>query len=124
MVIALIRAWHELRVERDQLVDNRSPKFEIVFMPANDEESRPFLQRLAFQQQVPVVTGGDVGSGVTSPLGYARRDFVDRRYRVGIVNLSSAMVPSVSLTLASCEPGGTYVHVGHHLLVMDSDPPV
>ena len=33
-------------------------------------------------------------------------------------------MPSVSLTLASCEPGGTYVHIGHHLLVMDSDPPV
>ena len=59
MVIALVRAWHELRIERDQLVDDRSPKFEIVFMPANDEDSRPFLQVLAFQEQVPIVAVGE-----------------------------------------------------------------
>jgi hypothetical protein len=49
---------------------------------------------------------------------------IDRRYRVGVVNLSSATVQGVSVVLESCTPGGNMIHIGHRLLVMDSDPPL
>ncbi len=38
----------------------------------------------------------------------------DRRYRVGIVNLSRGIVPGVRL-LDKCEPSANFVDVGHRL---------
>lgn len=84
------------------------PKFEIVFVPLNDEDSRPYLQTLEYPQ---IKQGGAV------------RRRVDRRYRVGLVNLSSGIVPDVSVVLARCTPAANFIHVGHKMLVMDTDPP-
>jgi hypothetical protein len=121
-VIAFVRAWHGLRLERDQLLDDRAPKFEIVFVPTGESDSRPYLQTLAYPDQAVIRR---VGMGMFEPdevLKVVDRNMVDRRYRVGIVNLSSATVPDVSLTLVNCTPAGNFVHLGHHLLVMDTDP--
>jgi hypothetical protein len=107
MVIALIRAWHELRVERDALAADRAPKFDIVFAPKNDNDDRPYIQTLIF----PV----DPRRG--------HQKMVDRRYRVGIVSRSSATVPKVRLLLASCTPSGNYIHLEHTLLAMNTKPP-
>jgi hypothetical protein len=113
-------AWTQY-VEAQAFRDSARPRFEIVFEPPAvepgdaDADGRPYLQVLRFQQRVP------------SPLPIGSQTlkltFCDRRYRVGIRNLSTAIVPKVRVVLAACKPGGNFVHVAHALLVMDSDPP-
>jgi hypothetical protein len=85
------------------------PKFEIVFLPTNDTDSRPYLQTLT--------------QGKFEEPGLPMVEITDRRYRVGIRNLSKAIVPSVHLVLSRCEPPDNFIHVGHRLQVMDSNPP-
>lgn len=96
--------------ERDKLLDDLKPKFRIVFQPIDDDNSRPYVQSLRYLQPHPE-------RGMLQP-----RTMLDRRYRVGVVNLSSATVPAVTMTLHRCEPAQNFVHLDHHLLVMDSDP--
>ena len=66
------------------------PKFEIVFLPENDTDSRPYLQTLT--------------SGRIETPGLPMVKIEERRYRVGIRSLSKVIVPSVHLVLTRCEP--------------------
>ena len=115
LAVAFCWTFHLTLVERDTLLDDRKPKFELVFDPKNDDDSRPYLQTLTFPDGI---IAAFPSATIRGPV------MVDRRYRVGIANLSSATVPNVSVTLEACNPTGNYIHLGHHLLVMDSDPPV
>jgi hypothetical protein len=96
--------------ERDALLDRMVPKFQIVFAPENESDSRPYLQTLEFL----------ASAGVGMPVKQMR----DRRYRIGVLNHSSAPISDVSAVLESCEPSGNFIHLQHRLLVMDSDPPI
>src|ERR1700685_1696928 len=86
-----------------------TPKFEIVFLPENDSDSRPYLQTLTY--------------GRYEDPGFPMVKIKDRRYRVGIRSLSKAVVASVHVVLSLCEPSGNFIHIGHRLQVMDSNPP-
>jgi len=113
IVVAMVRAYHELRMQHDQLAEDRKPKLDIVFLPQNNDDSRPYLQSLQFAMRV----------AAGFPNDHHVKAMLDRRYRIGVSNLSTATVPDVSVKLESCTPPGNFIHVGHHLLVMDSDPP-
>ena len=105
VLVAMFLAFHDVRVERDGLRDALKPKFEIVFKPADGAaENRPYLHIYKMPRQ---------------KVGDSQREVTDRRYRVGIRNLSSAVVPNVQVILASCEPGGNWIHPGHRLQMMD-----
>jgi hypothetical protein len=91
------------------LLAAREPKFDIVFLPANDDDSRPYVQTLYFDVVVSM-----------GPLKKMR----DRRYRIGVQNLSTAVIPGVRVVVAACSPSHNFIHIGHRLAVMDSgDPP-
>ena len=107
-VLCIGQALYALITENNRLNAEREPKFEIVFRPEDETDSRPYLQRMEYPRN----------SGPGSPYS----TWIDRRYRVGIVNLSSAIVPNVRLVLAKCDPSGNFIHVGHRLQVTDSDP--
>lgn len=114
ILLALAFCWtfHLMRVERDKLLADTSPKFKIVFEPKNEQDSRPYLQALALPRQLlAAFPGGDALH--TEP--------VERRYRVGIVNLSAAIVPNVTLKLESSNPAANFIYPSHYLQVMDSD---
>jgi hypothetical protein len=105
------QALYALIQENHTLKAALQPNLEIVFLPEDTYDSRPYLQTLEFVQ--PPMVFGDVASRM-----------VDRRYRVGVKNLTSRIIPNVHVVLAKCDPPSNFVHVGHRLLVMDSDPPV
>lgn len=114
IAVAVVRAYHEVRLNRDRLAFERLPVLDISFLPENVEDSRPYLQTLevmVLERPIP---------GVSEMVATK----VDRRYRVGVVNLSSATVQGVSVVLERCIPGDNMAHVGHRLLVMDSAPPL
>jgi hypothetical protein len=96
--------WRNMELERQF-----EPKFEIVFLPENDWDSRPYVQTLT--------------QGKYETAGMPMVKIVDRRYRVGIRNFSNAVVPSVHVVLTRCEPPANFIHLGHRLAVMDSNPP-
>lgn len=73
--------------------ENAKPKFDMVFTP---DLGRPSLQ---------VIEAGSTK---------------ERRYRVGILSLTSEIVPSVRVLLMSCEPPGNFIFPRHRLGVMDS----
>jgi hypothetical protein len=112
LIIAFCWTFHLTLVERDKLLADTAPKFEIVFEPNNDEDSRPYLQTL----EVLAVHRPTHLRDVTTV------KMRDRRYRVGVRSLSSVTIPGVSLTLQDCNPAGNFIHVGYRLLVMDTDP--
>jgi hypothetical protein len=85
--------------------ERAAPKFEIVFRP---DQGRPYLQAKAFQNIRPMV----------GPI-----QMEDRRYRVGIVSRSTAIIPSVRLILVRCQPSGNYIEIGQRLAVYDSGNP-
>lgn len=103
-LLGLVRENYLLKAEKQ-------PKFEIVFEP----DERAYPDSCPYRQVLEFVARRHP-SGPDRPMR-------DHRYRVGIVNLSSAIVPNVRVVLADCELRGNYVHLGHTLLVMDSDPP-
>lgn len=109
LVISAGQAIAVLQKRVIELERQLEPKFEIVFLPENDTDSRPYLQTLT--------------RGVFETPGLPMVEIKDRRYRIGIRSLSKAIVPSVHLVLSRCEPSGNFIHVGHRLRVMDSDPP-
>jgi hypothetical protein len=115
LVMAFCWTFHLTLTERDQLLEDRKPKFAIVFEPqGHDGDKRPYLQTLQL-------------TAVRQPIEFRDRTtttVLDRRYRVGVRNLSSATVPSVSVTLQDCKPGGNFIHLNHKLLVMDTEPHV
>lgn len=109
LIICAVQAIWTLQRRVIELERQLEPKFDIVFLPQNDSDSRPYLQTLE--------------RGELQEPGFPMIKIVDRRYRVGIRNLSSAIVPSVHVVLSRCKPSGNFIHIGHRLLVMDSDPP-
>lgn len=108
ILAAMVRAFHDIRVERDVLLESRKPKCEIIFAP---DSGRPYLQVLDFRQST--------------------MEMRDRRYRVGVHSLSDVTI-TVSLRLASCalvpdsEPVVlnhlNFVFPEHELAVQDTDP--
>lgn len=109
MIVCAVQAVWTSQRRVLELERQLEPKFEIVFLPENNTDSRPYLQTLTY--------------GKFEQPGFPMVEMVDRRYRIGIRNLSNAIVPSVHVVLSRCEPSGNFIHVGHRLLVMDSDPP-
>ncbi|MGH9387666.1 MAG: hypothetical protein ACRD2N_25690, partial [Vicinamibacterales bacterium] len=103
--------------------DATKPKFEIVFEPTGDEESRPYLQIIKFEDHAEFQPFPESSSPVLRRKRTIVTKMAERRYRVGVRSLSTAIVPSVELVLVACEPGGNHVHVGHRLAVMDSNTP-
>ena len=112
LVVAVVQALTILIRENVSLKAAFDAKFEIVFLPADDEDaSQPYLH----------VREWNKPSGAWQPAA----PFRHRVYRVGIRNLGTAIVPSVSLVLADYTPRGQHnISVGHRLAVMNSDPPV
>jgi hypothetical protein len=109
LAVSAIQAVWASQKRVSDLERQLAPKFEIVFLPENNTDSRPYLQTLTF--------------GKFEEPGLPMVKMEDRRYRVGILSLSKAIVPSVHVVLSRCEPAGNFIHVGHRLQVMDSDPP-
>lgn len=103
--LAWIQYW-----QAESYRERQKPRFDIVFLPENEDDSRPYIQTLEF--------GQFKGSG------FPMVKMSDRRYRVGVVNLSTATVPNVRVILESCTPSDNFIHIGHRLLVMDSNPPI
>jgi hypothetical protein len=69
-----------------------------------DGNRKPYLE----QQSKAVITG---------------KVLVDRRYRIGVRNISKTTVHQVRLVLEACEPGGSdAVHLGHSFQVMGEPP--
>lgn len=98
-------------LEAEALREEKKPKFDIVFSPDEGAwpDSRPYLQLLEFHWQ----------DDPFQP-AYVKED---RRYRVGIMSLCAAIVPAVRLVLVDALPKDNWIHSGHTLLVMDTDPP-
>ena len=111
LTIAAVQAFYLLLQENRKLKADREPKFDIVFAPENDHDSRPFLQTMTVHLEY--------GLGRSGPK-LVRME--DRRYRIGIVNLSVVAIPNIRVVLESCRPSGNFIHVGHRLLVTDSQP--
>lgn len=111
LVVAGAQAFTVLISENSSFRRSLEPKFDIVFRPDEDAspDSRPYVQVLEFPVQH--------GPGIPRTIGR------DRRYRVGIVNSSSVVVPAVRVILARCKPNANFIHLGHQLLAMDSKPP-
>ncbi|HKC55175.1 MAG TPA: hypothetical protein VKC35_03590 [Vicinamibacterales bacterium] len=107
LLLAIGRAFHDVRIERDRLAEDRTPKFDIVFSPGDDHDSRPCVQTLEF---------------VKFQIGASGSRMRDRRYRIGVTSLSSVIVPAVQAVVSACIPSSDYIHIGHRLQVMDSDP--
>lgn len=101
-------AWMQFQ-EAEGYREQNKPKLDMLFLPENDTDSRPYLQTLEF--------------GMSPGGGQVMVEMRDRRYRVGIQNLSAATIPDVSVRLASCRPGGNFVFPEHQLAVQDSSPP-
>jgi hypothetical protein len=99
-------AWTQYWEAHEQR-ENRKPKFDLVFRQGSSNDDRPFFQTLDFKMAM--------ANGKTMRMN-------DRRFRVGLVNLSSATIPNVRVVLESCTPSANMIHVGHRLLRMDSDP--
>jgi hypothetical protein len=97
-------------VEAQRLRDAQEPKFDIAFHPGESSDGRPYFQ------EFDVPWRDDAGLPI-----YQKRD---RRYRVGIVNLCTAVVPKVRVKLADCEPRDNWVHIEHDLAVMNTNPPL
>lgn len=90
------------------------PKLEIVFLqpnyaksPDDEENLRPFLQTIEY---------GQLRSGTTMVKK------TDRRYRIGVINHSKAIVRKVRAELIDFSPGGMYVFPNHPLLVHATEP--
>ena len=101
------RIWKTATDRIAEYEEASRPKLRIVFAPTNDEDSRPYLQTQVFN----IIEGR------------LRVQMRDRRFRVGIQNMSSSTIPGVTLRLARCEPGGNFVFPEHELAVQDTDPP-
>lgn len=113
LLYAFIRAYHEVRTQRDELLRAGRTNLEIVFRPTNETDSRPYLQQHEFTRLVDVIAG----------VQQVHERYVERRYRVGIVNHSPNVIANVGVTLSSCRPEHDYAFLGFHLAVMGSDPP-
>lgn len=111
-VASIATAGWKLYRRIDALEKEREPKFEIVFEPENDRDSRPYVMTSEIVEPPQV-------------FGIAAHTVRRRKYRVGIRSLSKAIVPNVSLVLARCSPLSAHnnIHIGHRLTVMDTDPP-
>jgi hypothetical protein len=103
------RIWKTATDRIAEYEEARRPKLRIVFAPINDNDSRPYLQTQLF----------DARLGPGQPLTRMR----NRRFRVGIQNMSSETITDVRIRLARCEPGGNFVFPEHELAVQDTDPP-
>jgi hypothetical protein len=98
-----------LESERTAWQAQQTPQLAIEFAPTDESDSRPYLQTMTF--------------GMHPGPGQVMREMRDRRYRVGVRNLSAVTIPGVSLRLAKCQPTGNFVFPEHELAVQDTDPP-
>lgn len=114
LAITAVQTFTVQRLRIRELEVAMAPKLEILFEPKNDEDSRPYLQTLAFQQLVEVPSFRSKQVAV---------NMIDRRYRVGVRNLSTVVAPDVALLLQSCQPGGNFVFPEHRFAVQDTNPP-
>jgi hypothetical protein len=109
LVYAPYRIWLRNTKTIADFEEARRPRLRIVFGATGETDTRPYLQSLVFLRE------GTVGPPVR---------VLDRRYRVGIQNMSTAVIPNVSVRLESCQPSGKFGLPETRLLVQDSDPPV
>ncbi len=114
-VLFLGRFAYNQYYEADAYRQKLRPRLEIVFLPENDVDSRPYVQEIHFSKPIPVAS-----QHLRSPRYIP---MLDRRFRVGVRNLSDELIPNVAVVLAKCDPGGNLIHPGHRLTVMDSNPP-
>lgn len=97
-LIAIFRAFHDVRVDRDRLQDRLRPKLSIAYQ----EETAPF-----FEEQL---------------LFSGEQQFRDRRFRIGIKNESDVVIQDARVVLESCEPTQEGVHLEHSFAVMGQMP--
>ena len=83
--VSTFQALYAVVQENNRLKELLAPKFDIVCLPDDDDDSRPYLQTI----EVLLVP-----QHLRSP-----QKAIERRYRVGVVNLSRATIPKVRLVL-------------------------
>ncbi len=112
-VVSLAGIFGRMARRIANLEEAQKAKFDIVFLPSNagEGDSQPYLVDKTFIRAPR--TQGEVASR-----------FRLRKYRIGVVNLSTAIVPDVHAVIAACKPTGIDqpVVIGARLQVMDSDP--
>ncbi len=96
LAVAIFRTFHTVRVRKDELEARLAPRLEMVF--AGDE--RPYLQ-----ERTVLLQSGE--------------EALERVYRVGLRNLSDAVIPGVRVVLEDCDPGRQLIYPEHMLGVMD-----
>lgn len=97
VAVATFWTFHTVRVRKDELEARLTPRLEIVF--GGDE--RPYLQERRVQHE------------------QSGEEFLERVYRVGVRNLSDAVIPGVRVVLEDCDPGRQLIYPEHMLGVMD-----